>query len=278
LEQHQPRHLLAIALAACSLSTAGGCVSSSREEALRTSIASLEVKVSALQRELADRDQTLKSKSAVVDSASAGLEDVKRQVSMTQGAVDELRVKLARLSEAGDSGVGAGPSESNVSDDVDRLATLEERIAKLEQAASSKDAKGAKSSGKAAPKYASAADLTKVLGGHFSKKEFKKVDTLATEVLNSNLGPSFKETALLFRAESAFASESYKQAAGDFGDFLTKYPKSDRRARALLLAGDSFVYLKQLDQAKTHYKECVDKFPKRPECVAAKERLDRLGS
>lgn len=258
-----------------------GCLSSSREEALRSSITSLESKVANLEKQLAARDETLKtlgSKSAVADSASAGLEDVKRQISMTQGAVDELRVKLARMSEAGE-GAAAGPAESDVSENKDRLAALEERVSKLEASGAAPTAKGAaKPPAKTNPKYASAKDLAKILGGHFSKKEYAKVDTLATEVLASGLGASFKETALLFRAEAAFASESYKKAAGDFSEFLTKYPKSDRRPRALLLAGDSYVYLKQLDEAKVWYKECVDKFPKKPECVAAKERLDRLGS
>lgn len=259
-----------------------GCITSSREEALRNSITKLEAKVAILEKDLAARDETLKtlgSKSAVVDSATAGLEDVKRQISMTQGAVDELRIKLARLGEAGTAGAG-GLAESDVPEGGDRLNALEERVTKLEEGLS---AKGSKNHPKAnakknPPKYASAKELAKVLGGHLSQKEYDKVSSLATEVLGSSLGLAFKETALLFRAEAAFARESYKQAAADFDDFLAKHPKSDRRPRALLLAGDSHVYLKQLDEAKARYKACVDTFPKKPECVAAKERLDRLGS
>ena len=97
-------------------------------------------------------------------------------------------------------------------------------------------------------------------------------------MLASGLGADYKETALMFKAEAAFSSENYKASAADFGEFLRKYPNSDRRPRALLLAGDSHVYLKQLDTAKVQYKECVDKFAKKQECVAAKERLERLAN
>lgn len=259
-----------------------GCMSSSREEALRASIDKLDTKVTALEKELAVRDEKIKtigSKTAAAESTSAGLEEVKRQISMTQGAIDELRVKMSRMGEASvaDGAAGTVTSESNVTESNDKLADLERRIAKLEQGQPA--AKGnAKTPAKPNPKYASAKELAKILGGHFSKKEYSKVEALSSEVLASGLGADYKETALMFKAEAAFSSENYKTAAADFGEFLRKYPNSDRRARALLLAGDSHVYLKQLDTAKVQYKECVDKFAKKQECVAAKERLERLGN
>jgi TolA-binding protein len=260
------------------------CMSSSREEALRSSIDKLDTKVAALEKELAVRDEKIKtigSKTAAGESANAGLEEVKRQISMTQGAVDELRVKLSRIGEAGSAEGSAGSvtTESDVGENHDKLADLERRIAKLEQGPAAKgkgEAKGG--AAKPNPKYASAKELAKVLGGHFSQKEYSKVESLSSDVLASGLGADYKETALMFKAEAAFSSENYKTSAADFGEFLRKYPNSDRRPRALLLAGDSHVYLKQLDTAKVQYKECVDKFAKKQECVAAKERLERLAN
>jgi TolA-binding protein len=274
----------ASSIALCAVTA---CMSSSREEALRSSIDKLETKVAALEKELAVRDEKIKtigSKTAAGESASAGLEEVKRQISMTQGAVDELRVKLSRIGEAGtaEGNAGSVTTESDVGENHDKLADLERRIAKLEQGqpgakgAAKGEAKGG--AAKPNPKYASAKELAKVLGGHFSKKEYAKVESLSSEVLASGLGADYKETALMFKAEAAFSSENYKASAADFSEFLRKYPTSDRRPRALLLAGDSHVYLKQLDTAKVQYKECVDKFAKKQECVAAKERLERLGN
>ena len=278
-----------------------GCMSSSREEALRNSIDKLEGKVASLEKELQVRDEKIKTignKAATVDSTQSNIEEVKRQVSLTQGAVDELRIKFARLSESqanaptnaagmqqgtdlAEDGENATGSHNK---DDSKLAELERRVARLELEVQSKSETQAKDhtenkkSSKADPKYASTKELTKVLGGHFTKKSFTKVQSLASEVLSSGLGNDYKEIALLFKAEASFALENYKAAAIEFADFLTRFPASDRRPRALLLAGDSYVYLKQFDTAKTYYRECVEKFPKKQECTASKERLDRLGT
>jgi tetratricopeptide (TPR) repeat protein len=272
-------------LCLAALLSGSGCITSAREESLRRSITQLEGKVEVLEKALAERDEKIKtigSKAEYVESASSGLEDLRRQLGLTQGAVDELRIKFTRLTETGApggtvpgsvSGLGESslPPESP-QDTERRLAALELAIEQLSGAQMKQPSKSE------TPAYKSTRELTKAIGGQFAQKNYTKVNEMADAVLNSDLDASYKEIALLFKAEAAFASENYKSAALEFSNFLTRYPNSERRARALLLAGDSFVYLKQFDTAKSYYRECVQKFAEKQECKASKERLDRLGS
>lgn len=250
-----------------------GCITSSREEALRKSIDDVESKVAVIE----DRMKSVGSKTAVAETANAEVQELKRQLAMTQGAVDELRVKLSRINEVG--GDLPGESSDQESNGESRMDVLERRVERLEllsESSSKETKKASKTADAPKPKYKTVKELTKVLGGHFSKKEYDKVQSLSNDVLSANMGAAFEEVALLFKAEAEFARENYKDAADDFASFLDRFPKSDRRPRALLLAGDSFVYLKQLDKAKQYYRECTEKFPKKPECEASKERLARL--
>lgn len=286
--RHTARAALAAGVTLLALITLGagtGCITSAREESLRRSITQLEGKVQTLEKALADRDEKIKtigSKADYVENASSGLEDLRRQLGLTQGAVDELRIKFSRLTEAGaipGAAVGQETTLGESSLPPEGTQDLERRLAALELVIEQLGGAKLKTASKTAtPKYKSARELTKTIGGQFAQKNYTKVNELSDAVLASDLDASYKEIAQLFKAEAAFASENYKGAALEFSNFLTRYPNSERRARALLLAGDSFVYLKQFDTAKSYYRECVQKFPGKQECKASKERLDRLGS
>jgi TolA-binding protein len=52
------------------------------------------------------------------------------------------------------------------------------------------------------------------------------------------------QIALEYRAESKFRLQDYKGAAIDFSNYIDFYPSAKKYPRALLLAGDSYVYLK----------------------------------
>lgn len=286
--QHEARAALAARVALLALITFGagtGCITSAKEESLRRSITQLEGKVQVLEKSLAERDEKIKtigSKADYVENASSGLEDLRRQMGLTQGAVDELRIKFTRLTEAGAVPGAAPGQESSLGESSlppEGAQDIERRLAALELAIEQMSGAKVQPASKAEkPAYKSTRDLTKAIGGQFAQKNYTKVNELADAVLASDLDASYKEIAQLFKAEAAFASENYKGAALEFSNFLTRYPGSERRARALLLAGDSFVYLKQFDTAKSYYRECVQKFPEKQECKASKERLDRLGS
>lgn len=268
-------------LGSCSLLFVG-CLTSKREEELRNSIHLLETRVAELQKQLEVKDKsisTVKTEAETthrnVQATKTDLDEMRRELSLTQGAIDELRLKMTRLQEAS-ANSGAPTGSGNVNDE--HALTLHRKIALADiQLRALRDELHSGSKKGKTQKYKSAAELTKTLVGPFVKKEYKKVIQLASSVIDGGAPADQVETALSFRGESYFATQNYDHAAQDFSEILIRFPKSEKRARALLMSGDSFVYLKQPYAAKSFYAECVQSLPEREECKASKERLDRLG-
>lgn len=67
-------------------------------------------------------------------------------------------------------------------------------------------------------------------------------------------------------------------AIGRLRTLITAYPTSGYEPEALLLLGDTYVELKNWQEAKKAYAELTQRFPKSPEVEAARTRLQRLGS
>ncbi|MEY4066572.1 MAG: hypothetical protein RIR26_2780 [Pseudomonadota bacterium] len=264
------------------------CMTSKREEELQAKLTSFESRMIEMEKQIQLRDRTVdavrdssEESSRKVLSTKGDLDEVKRQLAMTQGAIDELRVKFSRVQEgATTSGLNAktltddsAPARAN--DMEDWQAKVEKRLTKTELIARS--ATDTTPKVKVTLTVKTPAELAKVLGGAYAQKDYVKVVKLASNVINNSNSEPMKTLAMEFRAEAQFQLQHYDKAAIDLMELIDRYPNFERKPRALLLAGDSCVYLKQLRAAKALYSECVRQFPDREECKASKERLARLG-
>lgn len=280
---------LSLLLMSCSFTfLMTGCMTSKREEEIRALLDAYENRILNMEKQLQLRDRTV---DAVKDSSDEStrkylttkndLDEVKRQMAMTQGAIDELRVKFARV-QGGEtsSGLDAQPLKDDT--DASRMSELEEWKQRMEKRVTKAELL-AKISQDANPKpqtkltVKSPTELAKILSAAYAKKNYKKVVKLASSIIYSSKNDSMKTLAMEFRAEAQFQLQNYDLAAVDLFEIIDKYPSFERKPRALLLAGDSCVYLKELQAAKALYTECVQQFPDREECKASKERLARLG-
>jgi TolA-binding protein len=280
-----------------SMPVLAGCMTSQREEELKLNILKVDQKVQELEKQLAQKDKTFdvyknssEDAKQKVNATKNDIEELKRQMALTQGGVDELRVKLTRVQEsAGGATSGtnlpdnatspvAGTATGNAPDDL----LIERRMARLELLVGpilekhNKDKSTSKSDKSA--KFKTASELSKALSQAYSKKEFAKVTSTASEVLATSPTADMKEIALEYRGTSLFQMQKFDKAALDFTELLEGFPKSEKRARSLLYAGDSFVYLKNSKAAKSYYMECVKKFPEKEECKAAQERLNKMAN
>lgn len=246
------------------------CITSSREEALRTDMKNLELKIVDLQNQQTSRN------SKVVQGTKSEMDEMRRQFSLIQGAIDELRVKTSRLQEGTGKRIQEDTSSGKVSEVEDRMAELEKRLIRVELALSTKEKS---TSIKAAPKgkYKTAADLQKAINGLLANKDYKGIVNTTSAVIEAKYANDFQEVALYARGDAHFSTQKWEDAAADLTDYLQRFNRNDKRPRALLLAGDSLVYLKRFDNAKNYYSECVKKFPEREECKASQERLEKLG-
>jgi TolA-binding protein len=265
-----------------------GCMTSKREEEMQTQIKAFELRIVEMEKQVQLRDRTV---DAVKDSsdestrkyltAKGDLDEVKRQMAMTQGAIDELRVKFSRVQ---DGSTSSGLNAKQLNDDTtstrfndleDWQSKIEKRLTKAELIAKSSQDLVVKPKVNLTVK--SPTELAKVLSSAYAQKDYPKVVKLASNVINNSNSEPMKTLAMEFRAEAQFQLQNYDKAAIDLMEIIEKYPTFERKPRALLLAGDSCVYLKQLRAAKALYSECVRMFPDREECKASKERLARLG-
>jgi TolA-binding protein len=264
------------------------CMTSKREEELQAKLTSFETRMIEMEKQIQLRDRTVdavrdssEESSRKVLSTKGDLDEVKRQLAMTQGAIDELRVKFSRVQEGSTtSGLNAkslsdDSASARVNDMDDWQAKIEKRLTKTELIARSATETSPKT--KVTLTVKTPAELAKVLGGAYAQKDYAKVVRLASNVINNSNSEPMKTLAMEFRAEAQFQLQQYDKAAIDLMELIDRYPNFERKPRALLLAGDSCVYLKQLRAAKALYSECVRQFPDREECKASKERLARLG-
>jgi TolA-binding protein len=264
------------------------CVTSKREEEINSQLKAMEIRLLEMEKRVQLREQTVDAVKNTTEelprkflTAKNELDEVRRQLSMTQGAIDELRVKMSRVQE------GSSSSGLNAKSLTDESATLkmaeledwqnkvEKRLTKTELLA--KDAHPSNVRQKNQPTIKSKNELAKALSTAYSQKDYKQVVKLASNVISNTTSEPMKTLAMEFRAEAQFQLQNYDKAAIDLMEIIEKYPTFERKPRALLLAGDSCVYLKQLRAAKALYSECVRLFPDREECKASKERLSRLG-
>lgn len=265
------------------------CMTTKREEEMNRTIQSLAMRVSELDSQLKDKSKnidTVRSETLNATRSSQStkteIDEIKRDLALTLGAVDELRVKFGRFQEGNvtkeqtaEGGTRSGNVEENISGMGRRLAKLEAAVMALED--KKKSDNNAKKNEKQTLKYKNVAELKTAVAAAFNKKEFKKVLTIANSVLTAPKIPKDQaEFALYVRGEAHFALQNYEESAQDFTLYIEKYPKGEKVPRALLLSGDSYVYLKQSFTAKSYYADCVKTHPEKEECKASKDRLSKM--
>lgn len=264
---------------------ATSCMTTRREEEMKASIAKLEMKVNELNSQLPKNIENVRNEAENTQkhfqATKSDIEDLRKELSLSQGAIDELRVKLSRVQEASVnvSDKGTGPAKNAELDEF--LIQVSRRLARVELLAQNlkdkvehqkKDPRAEKQG-----KYKTVNELGKALAAAFVGKDYKKVISIASPVISSDASREQVEVALQFRGEAYFALQDYEHAAADFSEFVDRFPRSEKKPRALLLSGDSYIHLKQPYTARSFYGECVRNFADREECKASKDRLTRMG-
>ncbi len=258
------------------------CMTSKREEELEQKISQLRIDMGYEMARI--RETTLGSvRSSTEDvsrkaqGARTDVEDVRRQLLLTQGALDELQTKFSRFTSAAKTGSTTNDEVviriSEIEYALDKLDRRMERIQAREELFAS-----ATNKTKLSAKLDTPEKLEKALSTAFSAKDYKKTQSMASQVLLVSSGPVLEELALRYRAEAHFANQEYSSAALDFSEFVDRFPRNSKYPRALLLAGDSYVYLRKFRLARSFYTECTRMAPEKEECKVSKDRLAKLPS
>ncbi len=266
--------LLGIALGVIS---AAGCMTSKRAEELDGKISQLRVDMGYEMAKVREAAMgSVRSSTEDVSRKTQGtkneMEELRRQLALTQGALDELETKFSRYSSA------IKNNSPSADDAAIRFSEIEYVLEKLERRMERFQLReeNAGVPGKLPAKYDTAEKLEKALSQAFTQKDYKKVQTISSQVLSAHPSVALSELALRFRGEARFAAQDHAGSALDFSEFVDRFPRSSKYPRALLLAGDSYVYLRKFRVAKSFYTECSRVASEKEECKVSKERLAKL--
>lgn len=270
-------HFKMVVLLASSSFLFQGCLTSTRQDQLQSSITQLQGQVFQMQEQLNKRDQQITNTTQTALSSKSDVESLQTQLQLTQGVVDELKAKIKRIEETAGGSSAADPNVITLNGASDNMTRIQRQLARLEIAANSRV--GINRKGKLPTKLQSQADISRSLKTSFEQGNFKQTIESSSSVINAaEATDPMIQTAIEYRAEAKFKMQDYKGAAIDFSNYIDFFPSGTKYARALLLAGDSFVYLKNNSIAKSYYQECAKTFPSLPEGKAAAGRLVNLSN
>ena len=85
-----------------------------------------------------------------------------------------------------------------------------------------------------------------------------------------------KKQGIFERADEKFTQKKWKEAIIEYQKYRDKYPKGRRYRQATYMIGLSFHELGLKSEARSFYKEVVDKFPKTKTATQAKKQLKKL--
>ncbi|KAB8030634.1 hypothetical protein [Fluviispira multicolorata] len=250
-----------------------GCMTSSRQDQIQSSISQLQGQIFQIQEQLSSRDQQITNTTQTAISSQNEVQNLQTQIQLTQGNVDELKARLKRMEETS----GNGGSEQNVItlNNNHEFIALQRQIARIEIMLNNRLNNNKKA--KLPEKLKTIPSITKSLKTDFEQSKFKQViDNSSAILIATDASEPMQQIALEYRAEARFKIQDFKNAALDFTSYIERFPDAPKNARALLLAGDSYVYLKNNLIAKTYYQECAKVYANMPEGKASAGRLANL--
>jgi tol-pal system protein YbgF len=213
----------------------------------RQSLDSLQKEVAGYQKDMAAVRKGSADLQATLDSARVDMQ-------LLTGKVDDVRIMAQK------------PAEDMAllrEDLAKRLASLDERLTKLEKAAAEQQAKAAQT-----PELLYQQGYDAVKGGDTAK---------GREALSKflELYPKHKlaANAHYWLAESYYGEKNYDQAILEFQDVIKNFPQSDKAPAAMLKQGMAFKESGDAKSAAYVYRKLIEQYPKAEEAKAAREKL-----
>lgn len=251
------RPVLAAALAAASLFSAGAHAQLFPDDEARRAILELRQRVEA-QRQVTDAEL----RRATEENAS-----LRRSLLELQNQIEGLRSEVARL---------RGQDETMTRDlaEVQRqqkdMATgVEERLRRFEPVQVTVDGRAF------AADPAEQRDFEAALGT-FRRGEFVAAQGAFSEFIAKYPSSGYRATALFWLGNAQYANRDYRGAIANFRALLQQAPDHPRAPEAVLSIANCQIELKDNASARRTLADLVKAYPDSEAAMAAKERLARL--
>ena len=227
------------------------------KEGVERSLAGYRQRLEAVQKEVEGYQKDMGTIRKGGADLQATLENARVDMQLLTGKVDDLRIQaqkpaddLALLKE----------------DTGKRLAAIEDRLTKLEQALAEQQKKAAEQPQTPEAQYQQALDAMK--GGDPAKAR-----DLFTKFLDQNPKHKLAANAHYWLGETYYSEKNYEQAILEFQEVIKNFPEKDKVPAALLKQGMAFKELGDSKSANYVYKKLIEEYPKSDEAKTAKEKL-----
>ena len=227
------------------------------KEGLANSLAGNRQTLEALQRDMAGYQKEM----AAIRKGGADL----------QAALDSSRVDMQLLTgKVDDVGILAQKPAQDVellrADLTKRLASIDERLTKLEKSLDEQQKKTTQLEQTPDFLYQQAFDTMK--GGNVAQAR-----ELFGKFLELHPKHRLAANAHYWLGETYYTEKNFEQAILEFQEVIKNFPEKEKVPAAMLKQGMAFTELGDKKSAAYIYKKLVDEFPKSEEAKAAKEKL-----
>lgn len=255
------RRLLALALAPLG---AAGCVSSSDIDQLRAQIAEVQRQVLQIQMQTSSKEEVAELQQAL-----------RQQTDQLLKAEADMRADLGNLS-------------SQISELQGQLEDTNYRLSQLSQqiAATSQDLKAARSAGPSGTPGAGPAasvpsadpeSLYQTSYSDYLRGNYDLALLGFRQYLEAFPDTDLADNASYWIGECYYRQQKYTEAIHEYDQVLTRWPRSDKTASALLKKGYAQIELGQRAEGIAQLQRVVSSFPNSDEANLARQRLQSLG-
>lgn len=269
---------------ACTITS---CVTPAQKEAMQANINELEESVNKLREKIAAQLKQMDHTTRTTLSSQSELQNMQNQLQDNLGEIDALKTRIKKIEEI--SSTNWERYTAQISANEHTIIKLERQVARLElnatesshalAASASNPSTRNSSANSATNKFKTTKDVSKFLKKEYEKGNFKTVIQQSTAILQSAQSTSdMLAAALEFRAEAKFQLADYRGTVIDLTNYLEQYPHAEKSARALLLLGDSYVYLKNQSVAVSYYNDCIKMYGSTTEGSACSARISKIGA
>ncbi|HLW53625.1 MAG TPA: tetratricopeptide repeat protein [Candidatus Angelobacter sp.] len=198
-----------------------------------------------------------KTLGAQTNDASSKVDQISGQVQALHDAVDELKARLAKVSKQLDD-IQAGQQNINAPAGATPGTAPGPSAANVPQAPP--------------PEVLYNAALSDFNGGKndLAAQEF-------TQYLQAYGNTDLAGNAQFYLGEIDYRRANYSQAVQDYNRVLDQYPGGNKGAAAQLKKGFALLEMGQKDAGVQELRSLLTRYPKSPEAIQARDRLNKLG-
>ncbi|MEA2164012.1 MAG: hypothetical protein QOK37_2139 [Thermoanaerobaculia bacterium] len=263
-------------LAAATLSSAA-CVTSSDVEKLQSQISDLQEQLVQVKRTSSSKEEVQNVNKTIADQTQmllksnailvAKVDQIEDKIQNAQGAVEQTNNRLDRISQ----------TLTQTQHDVDELKGS---VARAAAAATPNPLPASGGEMTVQPPAMPAEDPVQVYQSAFRDYQRGNYDLAIAgfrDFVSRNPNSELSGNAAYWIGESLYSQKKYREAIQQFDTVVTRYPKSDKVAGALLKKGYGYIALGEKSQGIVQLQYVVHEHATSPEAALARQKLKSLG-